>query len=76
MHTECRPYRLGTGGEKGIRCESVAIPVAVCALPYQQMKVGHWETEKAGYGLYARVRRPALMLCRRCILHRHGSFNR
>lgn len=39
--------RLGIVGEKGIRCESVTIPVAVCALFYSQTKVGHWETEKA-----------------------------
>lgn len=38
---------MGTVGEKGIRCESVTIPVAVCALLYLQTKVGHWETEKA-----------------------------
>ena len=38
---------MGTEGEKGIRSESVTIPVAVCALPYYKTTVGHWETEKA-----------------------------
>lgn len=43
-------------------------------------KVGHWETEKAKYKnatfrrYIIRVTRPALILFRRCVLHRNNVF--
>ena len=66
-------YRMGTSGEKGMRCEPSTMPVAVCTLLYPQAKAGHWETEKAGYSLKVRVGRPALMLFRTCHWHRNDS---
>ncbi len=42
---------MGAAGEKGTRCESVTIPVAVYLrmILYSSVKAGHWETEKAEY---------------------------
>ena len=70
----CRLCRIkGIAGEKGTRCESVTIPVAVCIRKKKtpSAKAGHWETEKAGdffaaacFAIGCKVKRPALMLFR------------
>ena len=70
-------------GEKGMGWESPAVNCRCVhrMFLYPLSKDSHWETEKAGYksadeSVYMmRVTRPALILFRKCFLHRGNIFS-